>query len=566
MKIAIAQLNPIIGDLPGNAEKIVAAARQAAAAGAQLLLTPEMSISGYPPRDLLLRPGFVSAMAQQVEELAARLPADLFTLVGYAQPNPLADKQGEKPLFNSLALLHHGQNQAQFHKRLLPTYDVFDDKRYFAPGPGHNLLEIDGVKIGITICEDVWNDEEFWGRRSYTLNPLADLVSQGAQLIVNVSGSPYSLGKQRLREEMLTHAAARHGVPVLYVNQVGGNDDLVFDGSSVGVNPSGVVCRAKSFEPDFLAAEFDAKAGSLKPGPVYPLADSDAAELWEALVLGVKDYAGKCGFSKVLLGLSGGVDSALVAAIAAAALGPENVLGVLMPSPYSSGHSISDAEQLAQTLGIRTETLPIETLMQGYDKTLDGLFAGSEFGVAEENLQSRIRGNLLMALSNKFGHLLLTTGNKSEMAVGYCTLYGDMNGGLAVIADVPKTKVYDICRWLNEHEGKPLGQLVSQGKEIVPIAIIEKAPSAELKPGQVDQDSLPSYEVLDDILDRLLIHHQPVEAVEAAGHPREVVDRVIKLLTRAEFKRRQAAPGLKVTDRAFGTGWRMPIASRVVYR
>ncbi|MGF1514029.1 MAG: NAD(+) synthase, partial [Elainellaceae cyanobacterium] len=409
MKIAIAQLNPIIGDLPGNAEKILAAAQQAVDSGAQLLLTPEMSLSGYPPRDLLLRPAFVSAMAHQLEAIAAKLPANLFVLVGYAQPNPLADEKGEKPLFNSLALLHGGQNQAQFHKRLLPTYDVFDDKRYFAPGPGDNLLEIDGVKIGITICEDAWNDEEFWGRRSYGLNPLADLVDQGAQLIVNVSGSPYSLGKQRLREEMLGSSAARYGVPMLYVNQVGGNDDVVFDGSSMGVNPDGVVCRAQAFEPDFCVVEFDADA--IAPGPMCPLADSEAAELWGALVLGVRDYVRKCGFSKVLLGLSGGVDSALVAAIAAAALGPENVLGVLMPSPYSSGHSVSDAQQLAQNLGIRTETLPIETLMQGYDHTLSGLFAGTEFGVAEENLQSLIRGNLLIAMSNKFGHLVLRKRN-----------------------------------------------------------------------------------------------------------------------------------------------------------
>ncbi|MGF1538571.1 MAG: nitrilase-related carbon-nitrogen hydrolase, partial [Elainellaceae cyanobacterium] len=302
MKIAIAQLNPIIGDLPGNAEKIAAAAQRAAGEGAQLLLTPEMSISGYPPRDLLLRPGFIAAMARQVEALAAQLPTELFALVGYAQPNPRANEQGEKPLFNSLALLHNGQNQAQFHKRLLPTYDVFDDKRYFAPGPGDNLLEIGGVKLGITICEDVWNDEAFWGRRSYRVNPLTDLVNQGAQLILNVSGSPYSLGKQRLREEMLSSSAARYGVPVLYVNQVGGNDDLIFDGSSVGVNPGGIVCRAKAFDSDFFVAEFDAPAGALKLGPISPLNNSDAAELWGALVLGVRDYVTKCGFSKVLLG------------------------------------------------------------------------------------------------------------------------------------------------------------------------------------------------------------------------------------------------------------------------
>ena len=567
MKIAIAQLNPIIGDLSGNAAKILQAAERAAAAGARLLITPEMSVSGYPPRDLLLRPAFVTAMAEQVATLAAQLPPDLYSLVGYAQPNPKANQQGEKPLFNSIALLQGGQNQAQFHKQLLPTYDVFDDQRYFASAPGGSVYDIDGVSVGITICEDIWNDEAFWGRRSYGNDPLADLTSQGAELIINVSGSPYSLGKQRLRENMLAHAATRHGCPIVYVNQVGGNDDLVFDGSSVAVNPgeSAVVCRAKPFAADFLVIDYDSEAQRLGSGPVYPLSESDAAELWGALVLGVRDYVQKCGFSKVLLGLSGGIDSALVAAIAASALGPDNVLGVLMPSPYSSDHSISDAQQLAQNLGIRTETLPIKPLMQGYDTTLDSLFSETEFGVAEENLQSRIRGNLLMALSNKFGYLLLSTGNKSEMAVGYCTLYGDMNGGLAVIADVPKTQVYAICRWLNQQVRAPLEKLVPLGSEIIPAAIIDKAPSAELKPGQIDQDSLPSYEVLDDILDRLILHHQPVAEVEAAGYERQIIDRIIQLLTRAEFKRRQAAPGLKVTDRAFGTGWRMPIASRIRY-
>ncbi|MEO0409910.1 MAG: NAD+ synthase, partial [Cyanobacteria bacterium P01_A01_bin.135] len=412
MKIAIAQLNPIIGDLPGNAAKIAQAAERAAAAGATLLVTPEMSLSGYPPRDLLLRPAFVAAMQEQLTSLAAQLPPQLHALVGYAQPNPQAEEQGEKPLFNSIALLR-GTVQAQFHKRLLPTYDVFDDQRYFASAAGNGLYQIDGVSLGITICEDMWNDEAFWGRRSYSSDPLADLASQGADLIINVSGSPYSLGKQRLREAMLTHAATRHGCPIVYVNQVGGNDDLVFDGSSVGVNPgdSAMVCRAQAFVSDFLVVEFDPQAQRLKPAKVNPLAESEAAELWGALVLGVRDYVHKCGFSKVLLGLSGGIDSALVAAIATAALGADNVLGVLMPSPYSSGHSVSDAQQLARNLGIRTETVPIKPLMQGYDGALGELFDGTEFGVAEENLQSRIRGNLLMALSNKFGHLLLSTGN-----------------------------------------------------------------------------------------------------------------------------------------------------------
>jgi len=571
MKLAIAQLNPIIGDLPGNASQIADAAHRAAAAGAQVLITPEMSVSGYPPRDLLLRPGFVTAMTRQIHDLAHQVPPELHVLVGYAQPNPQSQADGEKPLFNSVALLHGGHNQMQFHKQLLPTYDVFDDQRYFASASENILLKINGVTLGITVCEDVWNDESFWGRRSYSRDPLRDLNERGADLIINISGSPYSLGKQPLREAMLGHAATRYNSPILYVNQVGGNDDLIFDGSSVGINPGGgndnVACRAKSFAPDFLTVDFNPQTKTIQPTTVWPLVNSDAAELWAALVLGVRDYVEKCGFSTVLLGLSGGIDSALVAAIAAAAIGPSNVLGILMPSPYSSDHSVSDAQHLAKNLGIRTETIPIGSLMQSYDTTLDALFSGTAFGIAEENLQSRIRGNLLMAMSNKFGHLLLSTGNKSELAVGYCTLYGDMNGGLAVIADVPKTQVYNICRWLNRDEAsaKDLGHLLPQSTEIVPGSIIDKAPSAELKPDQQDSDSLPSYDILDDILDRLILQHQSIADIEAAGHDQDVIDQVIKLLTRAEFKRRQSPPGLKVTDRAFGTGWRMPIASRVKY-
>ncbi|MGB3491395.1 MAG: NAD+ synthase, partial [Elainellaceae cyanobacterium] len=452
MKIAIAQLNPTIGDLTGNAQQILSAAQEAAAVGARLMLTPEMSISGYPPRDLLMQPSFVKAMADTLTQLAHDLPAGLAVLVGTAEPNERSHERGEKSLFNSMVLVENGELWQSFHKRLLPTYDVFDDDRYFAPNSHSNLFVLDGVRIGVTICEDLWNDEEFWGRRNYGENPLSDLSKQGAELIVNLSGSPYSTGKQKLRQAMLSHAAKRYRLPLLYVNQVGGNDDLVFDGSSVGFNRAGeLVGRAQAFAADLCYVEIDPETRDLKPGAIAPQPNGVEAELWAALVLGVRDYAHKCGFSKAVIGLSGGVDSALVAAIATAALGADNVLGVLMPSPYSSDHSISDAQDLAKNLGIRTETLPIGSLMEGYDATFADLFAGTEFGVAEENIQSRIRGNLLMAIANKFGYLLLSTGNKSEMAVGYCTLYGDMNGGLAVIADVPKTKVYAICHWLNAH-------------------------------------------------------------------------------------------------------------------
>ncbi|MEI2582878.1 NAD+ synthase [Scytonema sp. PRP1] len=551
MKIAIAQINPTIGDLPGNAKQILEAAQKAVSEGARLLLTPELSLCGYPPRDLLLNPSFLQAMSIALQQLARDLPPELAVLVGTVEENLTAHAHGGKSLFNTIALLEKGRVQQLFHKRLLPTYDVFDEHRYFEAGSEANYFTLDDVPIGVTICEDLWNDEDFWGKRSYITNPIADLAILGVDFIVNLSASPYSVGKHKFREAMLKHSAVRFRQPIIYANQVGGNDDLIFDGRSFALNRQGeIVCRAYGFEQDLVVVEFDEVQRDLQLGSISPEYSSDEEEIWQALVLGLGDYVRKCGFSKVLLGLSGGVDSSLVAAIASAALGQENVLGVLMPSPYSSDHSISDALALAENLGIKTHTIPIGELMQGYDKTLAELFAGTEFGLAEENLQSRIRGNLLMAISNKFGHLLLSTGNKSEMAVGYCTLYGDMNGGLAVIADVPKTRVYSICQWLNRNG------------EIIPQNVLSKPPSAELKPGQVDQDSLPPYDILDDILQRLIHNHESTAEIIAAGHDPATVDKVIKMVARSEFKRRQAPPGLKITDRAFGTGWRMPIASK----
>ncbi|WP_392483064.1 NAD+ synthase [Nostoc sp. C110] len=553
MKIAIAQINPTIGDLLLNAQKILEAAQRAASSGARLLLTPELSLCGYPPRDLLLNPSFVEAMGITLQNLAQDLPPNLAVLVGTVEPNPNAYISGGKTLFNSMALLENGQVKQVFHKRLLPTYDVFDERRYFEPGLQANYFTLDNIDIGVTICEDLWNDEEFWGKRSYAVNPIADLAILGVDLIVNLSASPYTVGKQQFRETMLSHSAVRFQQPIIYANQVGGNDDLIFDGCSFALNRQGeIMSRARGFDTDLMVVEFDEVQSDLLLGSVAPVYELEDEEIWQALVLGVRDYARKCRFSKVVLGLSGGIDSAIVAAIATAALGKENVLGVLMPSPYSSEHSISDALALAENLGIKTNLLPIGELMQGFDQTLGDLFAGTEFGIAEENIQSRIRGNLLMAIANKFGYLLLSTGNKSEMAVGYCTLYGDMNGGLAVIADVPKTRVYSLCHWLNRNN------------EIIPQNVLTKAPSAELKPGQVDQDSLPPYEILDDILQRLVHNHQSAVQIVAAGHDPVIVDRVIQMVARAEFKRRQAPPGLKITDRAFGTGWRMPIASNWV--
>jgi NAD+ synthase (glutamine-hydrolysing) len=565
MKIAIAQLNPIIGDLAGNAQQILTAAQQAAEQNVDLLLTTELSLCGYPPRDLLLQPSFVSALADVLAQLGRDLPEQLAVLVGTVIPNLRSFQSGGKPLFNTSALLQNGKIQQYFHKRLLPTYDVFDEDRYFESGLQINSFELAGVHIGVTICEDLWNDEEFWGKRNYQADPIADLASQGVDLVVNLSASPYSVGKQQLRESMLRHTAIRYRQPILYANQVGGNDDLIFDGSSVGFDRSGqIICRAQAFDTDLIMTEFDLAQRDLRSIPLAPQPQSEDAEIWAALVLGVRDYARKCGFSKVVLGLSGGIDSALVAAIATAALGAENVLGVLMPSPYSSDHSVDDAIALAKNLGIQTDQLPIRPIMAAYDQTLADLFVGTAFGLAEENMQSRIRGALLMAISNKFGHLLLSTGNKSEMAVGYCTLYGDMNGGLAAIADVPKTRVYSICRWLNQggEQKESSSFQLPAALPIVPPNILTKPPSAELKPGQVDQDSLPPYDILDDILDRLIHQHQSPDRIAEAGHDPKVVDRVVQMVTRAEFKRKQAPPGLKITDRAFGTGWRMPIASR----
>ena len=559
MKLAIAQLNPTIGDLIGNTQQILAAAQTAADQEVSLLLTPELSLCGYPPRDLLLNPSFVASMITTLHQLARDLPPQIAVLVGTVDPNHQAQTTGGKPLFNSMALLAQGQVQQIFHKRLLPTYDVFDENRYFEPGLHTNSFTLklensSDLQVGVTICEDLWNDEGFWGKRSYAVNPIADLSQQNVDFVVNLSASPYSVGKQRLREAMLRHSSVRYQQPIVYTNQVGGNDDLIFDGSSFALNRQGeVVGRAHAFQTDLVILEFNLEKRDfvpLEPVNFSALPTSEDEEIWGALVLGVQDYARKCGFSKVVLGLSGGVDSALVAAIASKAVEAKNVLGVLMPSPYSSDHSVKDALLLAEKLGISTHTLPIGQLMQAYDQALESLFAGTSFGLAEENIQSRIRGNLLMAIANKFGYLLLSTGNKSEMAVGYCTLYGDMNGGLAAIADVPKTRVYSLCNWLN-----------AKG-EIIPQHILTKPPSAELKPGQVDQDSLPAYDILDDILQRLIHNYQSPDQIIAAGHDAAVVNRVMQLVARAEFKRRQAPPGLKITDRAFGTGWRMPIASR----
>jgi NAD+ synthase/NAD+ synthase (glutamine-hydrolysing) len=545
MKIALLQVNPTVGDLQGNRTLIVDALREAAAAHVDLAVTPELALVGYLPRDLLLSAAFIRKSCEALEALACdavRLPP---VLVGVPEPN--ASDEG-RPLFNSAALVQGGRVAQHFRKALLPTYDVFDEDRYFEPFHGPQLLDIAGRRVGISICEDIWNDRDYWKRRRYHHDPIEELVRAGADLVINLSASPFTAGKHRRREQMLSSMAEKHRVPVAYVNQFGGNDDLVFDGRSGIFDAGGApIARGRSFEPDVVVCDVDAARPIAPPGDL-----GIESEVWRALVLGTRDYARKCGFTNVLLGLSGGIDSALTAAIAAAALGPDRVLGVLMPSPYSSQGSIDDARAVAANLGIETTTLPIEPLMRTFDATLGPAFGGGPPEIVAENVQARIRGNLLMALSNARGALLLTTGNKSELSVGYCTLYGDMSGGLAVIADVPKTLVYAVARWRNETEGRA----------VIPEASLTKAPSAELRPNQTDQDSLPPYDVLDAILQRHIEQHQSAEEIVAAGFDAKTVARVLRLVQIAEFKRKQAAPGLKVTDRAFGTGWRMPIAGR----
>ena len=545
MKIALLQVNPTVGDLAGNARRILDALQKAAAAGAALAATPELALVGYLPRDLLLSPGFIRRSWDAVATLARDAAALPPVLVGLAEPNP--SDEG-RPLFNSAVLLRGGRVEQRFRKALLPTYDVFDEDRYFEPFHGPQVLDIAGHRLGISICEDIWNDRDYWKRRRYHHDPIEELVAAGADLVLNMSASPFTAGKHRRREEMLGSMALKHRMPIAYVNQFGGNDDLVFDGRSCMFNAGGAVfARGRAFDADVVVCDVDA------PHPIAPESDLGVeSEIWRALVLGTRDYAGKCGFSTAVLGLSGGIDSALTAAVAAEALGAGRVLGVLMPSPYSSQGSLDDARELARHLGIETTTLPIAALMRTFDETLGPVLGPSLSGVAEENIQARIRGNLLMALSNARGALLLTTGNKSELSVGYCTLYGDMSGGLAVIADVPKTMVYRVSRWRNDTAGRP----------IIPEQSIAKAPSAELRPNQTDQDSLPPYDVLDAILQRHVERHEPPEEIVAAGFAPDTVARVLTLVRLAEFKRKQAAPGLKVTDRAFGTGWRMPIAAK----
>ena len=545
MKIALAQINPTVGDFTGNLEKIIRLSRSAAEKGARLAVFSELAICGYPPADFLEKPSFLARCRSAVEELAAatrELPTAV--LVGVALP---AGPESGKPAVNAAVLLDRGQLVLEQHKRLLPFYDVFDEERYFCAAASQKVVELDGLRLAISICEDAWNDKNFWPRRLYEVDPVEQLMQQNPSLHINLSSSPFWHGKRETRRRMLSAIAHRDGIPVLLSNQVGGNDSLIFDGSSLALNARGqMIAQAASFDEDLLIVD---PFGS---NPVSDPPQNDTEAAYRALVLGTRDYVRKCGFKKAIIALSGGIDSALVAAIAAEALGPENVLAVGMPSPYSSKGSIDDSRALAAHLGIRYEIIGISPMFKEFTHALEPFFKGMPEDITEENIQPRIRATLLMALSNKFNALVLSTGNKSEMAVGYCTLYGDMVGALAVIGDLVKTRVYAICHWLNRNG------------EVIPRAILEKPPSAELRPGQKDTDSLPPYEVLDPILEAYVERYETPEQIAGAhGFSLELVKQVVRLVERSEYKRQQAAPVLKVTSKSFGTGRRFPIAVKV---
>jgi len=582
MIIGLLQLNPTVGDFAANRRKLLAGWEKAVALGAEFVLAPELFLCGYPPRDLLLREDFIAANLAALTETAKGIGA-IPLCVGYVDRNP--ERPG-RALRNAAAVLQNGKIIWRTAKCLLPTYDVFDEDRYFEPAKTIAPFESNGRKLGITICEDIWNDEDFWPERLYRRDPVRELIAQGAQFILNLSASPWHDGKERMRLEMLRRIARDEKIPLAQVNAVGANDELIFDGHSVALDARGeVVALGKGFEEEILVADLE-NGGTRVPRVASGVAPDasiklillpetaeernvrrDAenhtpearaprnfppreAQLFSALSLGIRDYVHKCGFKSALVGLSGGIDSALVAVLAADALGASKVLGVSMPARYSSEGSLSDAAALAKRLGIRYEVLPIEPVFKSVEQQLQKIFAGTKPNEAEENVQSRLRGVTLMALSNKFGALVLTTGNKSEMAVGYCTLYGDMNGALAPIADVLKTDVYKIARWVN------------RDREIIPSASITKPPSAELRPGQTDQDSLPPYEILDAILDFYVVKNLSKPEIVARGFDAAVVNDVVNKINFSEYKRRQAAPGLKVSPRAFGMGRRIPVAQK----
>jgi len=543
VKIALGQINPTVGDFQGNSAKMIDFARRAQAEGAGLILFPELSVCGYPPRDLVERSSFVAHNRAAIERIALETRG-IAVICGLVTP---AQAVTGKSVMNSAALLKDGKVAFLQSKMLLPTYDVFDEMRNFAPARSQVLFPFCGKQMALTICEDAWNDKHFWNKRLYTFDPVEALIHAGGTFLLNISASPYWIGKADLRRDMLATIARNYKVPVAMVNQVGGNDSLIFDGSSVVFDPAGnLIAQGKSFEEDLLYFDSDRLTGELREQ-----LQSEEASAYAALVLGTRDYVHKCGFQQVIIGLSGGIDSALTAAIAADALGPEHVIGVGMPGPYSSKGSIDDARALAENLGIRFELIPIQEIFESYRNSLKKVFAGRKEDETEENIQARARGALLMALSNKFGAIVISTGNKSELAVGYCTLYGDMAGGLAAISDVPKTLVYRLSRYVNSR------------RQVIPKSTLEKPPSAELRPDQKDSDSLPPYEVLDQILeDYVEDSHSPEQIAADRGIELSLVHRVVRMVERSEYKRQQAAPGLKISAKAFGYGRRFPIAAK----
>jgi NAD+ synthase (glutamine-hydrolysing) len=543
MKIALAQINTTVGDFEGNVDRIVKFAQCAVERGAKLVVYHELALCGYPPRDLVEKPEFIQRSESELERLAGLLP-DIPAVVGYVRRSHV--QQG-KAVADAAALLHGKKVALDYSKILLAFYDVFDESRYFEPGNSTGIYQLHGQKLSVTICEDIWNDKNFWKKQLYTRDPAEESVAAGARILINIASSPFNADKIQFRHDMLQTLAQHHHLPVVYVNQVGGNDQLVFDGSSMAFNARGELCaRAKSFEEDLVIFDTESGQGDLHKAPT-----SEIEAVYQALVLGTHDYVSKCGFAKVIVGLSGGIDSSLVATLAADALGPENVLGVSMPGPYSSPGSIRDAEALARNLKIDFRVIPMTAIFENYLTTLDPAFEGQPRDVTEENIQARVRGNILMALSNKLSALVLSTGNKSELAVGYCTLYGDMAGGLAAIADVPKTMVYDLARYAN------------RSGERIPLASLEKPPSAELRPNQTDQDTLPPYEVLDIILKGFIEENLSAQEIVQKYHvDPELVRQTIRRVNSAEYKRQQAAPALKVTAKAFGIGRRYPIAQK----
>ena len=555
MKICLAQINPTIGAFKQNTRKICKFINAARKKGADLVIFPEMSVVGYPPKDMLEFSGFVDSNLKALEEVKNSVTG-ISAIVGFVDRN--VAPRG-KALYNAAAYIKNRKIVSRHYKSLLPTYDVFDEDRYFEPTHNISIAKISGRKFGISICEDAWGTDVVWPGTLHHKDPIECMIRQGAEIIINISASPFTIGKQDTRLKMLINHVNRYHVPIVFVNQIGGNDDLVFDGSSVVINKKGVIVeRALNFEEDLLMVEFKGsdvracigKSKSVRKAIPARTGEGEVELVYKALVLGTRDYVKKCGFKKAVIGLSGGIDSAVTAVIATRALGRDKVLGVTMPSNFSSKGSVEDSEMLAERLGIDLETIPIKSVYNAYTKTLSSVFKGLPFDVTEENLQARIRGKILMAISNKFGYLVLTTGNKSELAVGYCTLYGDMCGGLAVISDIPKTMVYDLARYINRK------------KEIIPTDTIEKPPSAELRPNQKDQDSLPPYDVLDGVLRAYVEESKDVGDIVVMGYDESFVKDIISKVDRNEYKRKQAAPGLKVTTKAFGTGRRMPLAQR----